>query len=76
MMPPGTCEVGHVKELTYEPEGICEVPWWAELHLRHYCDNSAVCELVINGLPFLSCAVCRDELISLGAIRDVPSRAA
>jgi hypothetical protein len=76
MLPPGTCEVGYVKALSYEPEGICEVPWWAELHVRHHCENAAVCELVIHDEPYLSCAVCRDELIGLGAIRDTSRHAA
>lgn len=47
-----------MRDLDYVPEGVCEMAGFT----RHYCHNAARCELIADGVPYLSCDVCRREL--------------
>lgn len=52
--------------MSYEPEGGCELAGHRVLGTeRHYCDNAAVAEVIVNETKYLACAVCLTSLAQL-----------
>lgn len=52
--------------MSYAPEGACELAGHRALGIeRHYCNNAAVAEVVVNEEKFRACAACLTELAQL-----------